>query len=178
MKKKFKAYRLLLPLALCFTVHSMLAQSINDLDFLIGEWEVHETIYPGTEKEYTESGIRTCSYYLNKKFIKCDARTMVSKNGKERWYAYIINYHAEAGYFIATNFAHDFPLHGQHHWYMDKENKQLIAITPENVIRDRFFRGTISFANPNRIEWNGYASVYKESKDWKHIFQDVATRKR
>lgn len=154
------------------------AQSIKDLDFLIGAWDVAETIYPGTEKEYQEKGTRICSYYLDRRFIKCESETIVSTSGKKRTYAYYINYDKKAQCFRATNFAHDFPLHGQFQWYLDVENERIIAITPKNVIEDRFFRATISYADKDRLVWNGWASKWLDDKEWKQIFNDVATKKR
>ncbi len=156
--------------------NTLLSQSINDLDFLIGTWKVVETIYPGTEKEYQELGSRTCEYYLNGSFIKCESKTVDQRNQQERAYAYLINYHKKEDVFLVTSLAHDFPLHGQHKWFLDKENQQLNAISPKNVIEDRFFRATISYSDKNRLVWNGWASVYLKDKEWKQIFNDVTIR--
>ncbi len=153
-------------------------QSIKDLDFLIGTWEVEETILPGRDNEYQEKGTRTCEYYLDGSFIKCEASTVITHTGKKRTYAYYINYDQKEDCFWATNFANDFPLHGLHQWFLDQENQQLIAITPKNVNGDRFFRGTISYANKNQIIWDGWSSRFRASdKAWQHIFHDVATKK-
>lgn len=154
------------------------SQSIKDLDFLIGTWQVEETILPGRDNEYQEKGTRTCEYYLDGSFIKCEASTVVSRNGKKRSYAYYINYDKEEDCFWATNFASDFPLHGLHQWFLDKENQQIIGITPRNVNKDRFFRHTISYANKDRIIWQGWSSKFRApDKEWQHIFRDVATKK-
>ncbi len=163
-------------LALVFSTNASFSQSIKDLDFLIGTWEIVETIYPGTEREYQEKGTRTCAYYLNGSFIKCESETTVQKNGKKRYYSYVINYDKREDCFWATNFAHDFPLHGQFKWFLDKENQRIIAITPKNVIEDRFFRATISYRDKNKLVWNGWASVFKNDKEWVHIFNDVTTK--
>ena len=153
-------------------------QSIQHLDFLIGTWEVEETILPGRENAYQEKGTRTCTYYLDSSFIKCEASTVVKHTGKKRTYAYYINYDEKEDCYWATNFANDFPLHGLHQWFMDEAKKQLIAITPKNVNGDRFFRGTISFADKDQIIWDGWSSKFRASdKAWQHIFHDVATRK-
>jgi len=155
---------------------SLRAQSIKDLDFLIGSWDVLETIYPGTDRAYQEKGTRVCEYYLNGSFIKCESSTVVSTSGKKRFYAYIINYDSREDCFRATNFANDFPLQGQFKWFLDKENEQILAITPKNVIEDRFFRGTISYADKNKLIWNGWSSKFLEDKEWKQVFNDVATK--
>ena len=147
------------------------SQSIRDLDFLIGKWEVNETIYPGTEKEYTESGVRTCEYYLDDSFIKCEASTVVNHSGKKRTYAYYINYDDKNECFWATNFANDFHLHGLHQWFLDEDNHQIIFITPKNVNGNQFFRGSISYADESNLIWNGWSSRFRSpDKDWKHIF--------
>lgn len=154
------------------------SQSIKDLDFLIGTWKIVETIYPGTEKEYQELGTRTCEYYLNGRFIKCESKTIDQRNQRERFYSYVINYDKKEKCFRATNFAHDFPLHGQFKWFLDEENERIIAITPKNVIEDRFFRATISYANRDKLVWDGWASVFEKNKEWVQIFNDVTTRVR
>ncbi|MEP1095164.1 MAG: hypothetical protein ABJG78_08645 [Cyclobacteriaceae bacterium] len=165
--------------AVCIAATTSLhSQSIKDLDFLIGSWDVLETIYPGTEKEYQENGTRVCEYYLNGSFIKCESSTVVSTSGKKRMYAYVINYDKREDCFRATNLADDFPLQGQFKWFLDKENQQILAITPKNVIEDRFFRATISYAVKDKLVWNGWSSKWLDDKEWKQVFNDVATRKR
>ncbi len=158
-------------------MHGLQAQSINDLDFLIGEWEVLETILPGTEKEYTESGTRTCTYYLNDSYIKCESATTSSRNGKKRFYAYLINYDHKNACFWATGLANDFPLQSKHQWFLDKESQQIRAITPNNVNGDRFFRATISYADRDQLIWDGWRSRYAGEKEWEQVFHDVATKK-
>ncbi|WP_411030678.1 hypothetical protein [Spongiimicrobium sp. 3-5] len=152
------------------------SQTIKDLDFLIGSWEVTETVFPGTEKEYEEKGTRNCEYYLNGSFIKCESSTVVSKSGKERKYVYLINYDEKEKWYWVTSLAHDFPLHGQHKWFLFPEKKMIHAISPVNVIPDKFFRGTISYKNPNRLVWEGWSSKYDREKEWRQIFSDVAVR--
>ena len=167
----------LLPGLLFLIQTNLFAQDITDLDFLIGEWEVKETLYPGTDRSWTENGTRTCSYYLKGKFIKCESLTTDSRNQRERAYAYIFNYNEKDGFFEVTSLAHDFPLHGQHQWYLDKEKKVIQAISPINVVGDRFFRGTIDFNDPKRVVWNGWSSKYEEDKKWSQVFNDVASKK-
>ncbi len=163
-----------------FTIASMLTygQSIKDLDFLIGTWDIVETIYPGTDKEYRELGVRTCSYYLDDSFIKCESTTIDQRNQRKRTYAYHINYDKKNNVFRATNFANDFPLHGQFEWYLDKDSKEIKAITPINVVPDRFFRATIDYSNPDKLVWNGWRSVFKKDKEWVQVFNDVTTKKK
>ncbi len=153
------------------------AQNIRDLDFLIGSWEITETLYPGTDRTWQENGTRTCEYWLDGQFIKCESVTVDSRNGNQRTYAYLFNYYEKEDCFLVTSFAHDFPLHGQHQWFLDKEEKLIQAISPKNVIGDRFFRATISYADPNRVIWNGWSSKFTEDKAWSQVFNDVTVRK-
>ena len=174
--KTYSMKKSILPLLLMITSAPLFSQSINDLDFLIGTWKIEETIYPGTEREYQEIGTRTCEYYLNGSFIKCESSTVVQKNGKKRHYAYVINYDKRENCFRATNMANDFPLQGQFKWFLDEKNQRIIAITPKNVIEDRFFRGTISYKHRDSLVWKGWASVFKKDKDWEHVFTDITTK--
>ena len=169
--------KILLGVMIFVASYQLYGQSIKDLDFLIGAWETVETIYPGLEKEYQEKGTRICGYYLNDSFIKCESSTKISTSGKERKVVYYINYDKKEECFWATTLASDFPKHGQHKWFLDEENQQIIAITPKNVIGDRFFRGTISYADKNRLIWDGWASKFSSDKNWQQIFHDVATKK-
>ena len=153
------------------------SQSIQDLDFLIGTWDVTETIFPGAEREYQETGIRTCKYYLNSAFIKCEAETTISTSGRKRYYVYFINYNTRDKFFSATSLAHDFPIHGQHQWYLNEEKNLITFVSPKNVNEDRFFRGTLKLENKNKIVWEGWSSKYIEDKEWKQIFRDVAIKR-
>ncbi|MEQ8928110.1 MAG: hypothetical protein RLO81_19995 [Fulvivirga sp.] len=168
----------LLTLLFLFSIALASGQSIKDLDFLIGEWEVEETIMPGTDKEYKETGKRRCSYFLNDSCILMEAETTISTSGRKRTYMYIINYDIKENCYWATAVASDFPKQGLHKWFLDKENKIIKAITPKNVIEDRFFRATIDYSNPDQLVWNGWASIFKNDKEWFQIFNDVATRKK
>ncbi len=168
--------RIVLSAALAVALYAAPAQSIRDLDFMIGSWDITETIFPGTDREYQEKGVRTCSYYLGDQFIKCESETTISKSGRKRYYAYFFNYDEKENCYWATNLAHDFPLHGQQKWYLNKEQKLLQAISPKNVIGDRFFRATVSYAEPNQITWKGWRSKWDEDKAWQQVFHDVATK--
>ena len=157
--------------------YQLYSQSIKDLDFLIGKWEVTETVYPGTDKSWNEDGVRECQYYLKDAFIKCESLTIDSRNQKERAYAYIFNYDKKEGCFQVTSLAHDFPLHGKHKWFLDKDKKLIQAITPKSVRDDRFFRATIDFSDPDKVVWNAWRSIFDQDKEWFQVFNDVAVRK-
>ncbi|MBX2874629.1 MAG: hypothetical protein KTR30_21080 [Saprospiraceae bacterium] len=97
------------------------AQSIKDLNFLIGDWKVNETILPGTDKSYTENGTRSCAYYLEDSFIRCESSTLSSKTGKHRSYTYLINYDKKEDCFWVTALSNDFPKHDKQQWFLDKK---------------------------------------------------------
>jgi hypothetical protein len=174
MKKGIGLYFIFFLLMLHVATH---AQSIKDLDFLIGTWQVKETILPNTKKAYQEVGTRTCSYYLNDSFIKCEAETSELRNGnsRKRKYVYLINYDKDGNCFWATSLASDFPLHTKQKWLLDKEKKSVNTIT-QDTNRDRFFRSTFSLETPNKMVWNGWRSKFAGSKEWQHIFHDIAVR--
>ncbi len=164
------------PIVLGILSQTALGQSVKDLDFLIGTWEVEETLYPGTDREYKEKGMRTCEYYLMETFIKCEAETVVSKTGKKRAYVYLINYNKWEKYYQAINFAHDYPAYSHQQWYLDAQKKEIRIVMPQNAKRDRFFRSKISFKNPDRMIWEGWQSQFTEAKDWFYVFKDVGVR--
>jgi hypothetical protein len=149
---------------------------LRDLDFLIGRWEVDETILPGQVREYRERGSRECRYELGEAFIRCESETTISTSGKKRHYAYLISYDDDSGCFWATAVASDFPRHALHQWRLDRERREIRAITPQSVNGDRFFRGVISFADRDRIVWQGWASRFSDDKEWELTFRDVARR--
>lgn len=154
------------------------AQSIKDLDFLIGDWKVNETLFPGTDRSYTEKGTRTCSYYLDNSFIKCESSTVSSKTGKQRSYIYLINYDQKEDCFWVTALSNDFPKHDKQQWFLDRANEQILAIIPESVFNNRFFRATISYKDPNRLVWDGWYSKFLAEREWKYIMNDVATKQK
>lgn len=159
-----------------FFLQKASAQNIKDLDFLIGTWQVEETIYPGTDKEYQEKGTRTCSYYLKEAFIKCESVTQVSTSGRERHYVYFITWNERDGFFQAINLAHDFPRPGVFQWYLDKEKQLITMVAPKSVIDTQFFRATMSYANPKQLIWQGWLSKFSEDKAWEQVFRDVASK--
>ena len=171
-----KNYITSLGIALCLHSIDLKAQSVQDLDFLIGSWEVRETIYPGTDKEYIESGERTCEYFLET-FIKCQAKTVVEKSGRKREYAYFINYNDRGGYFAATNIASDFPIHGQHRWFLNAAKDTITFVSPRDVNDRQFFRGTIVHTKDDQLIWEGWNSPYAGEREWNRLIREVATRK-
>ncbi|GEM_PF-2964717 len=61
-------------LILC-TINSALGQtqsSTQDLEFLIGEWDVTQTYRPGTDSSRLLNGRLTCEYDLDEQFVRCN----------------------------------------------------------------------------------------------------------
>ncbi len=164
-------------LVLLIWSHHADAQSIKDLDFLIGQWTVNETLFPGTDHSYTENGSRVCTYYLEDSFIRCESSTLSSKTGKKRAYTYLINYDEQQDCFWVTALSNDFPKHDKQQWFLDKENEQILAIIPRSVFNNQFFRATISFKDRNRLVWDGWYSQFRGDREWRYIMNDVAVKR-
>lgn len=75
------------------------SQSIKDLDFLIGTWEVREDI---EDKGWWEKAIRVGKYVLKGNFIELKANS-IDSNGKEREYSWFINYNKKTKQFEMTS---------------------------------------------------------------------------
>lgn len=140
--------RLLTILFLAGVCHSN-AQSIKDLDFLIGKWEVSEIVAAGTENEYTETGTRECAYFMDGNWIKCETRG--KRRGRDRSYTFLINYHPEKEYFQFLSLSSDYPDCGISAWVIDKN---------ADVIRGRSTSGyesihSINFEDKDKIVWQG-----------------------
>ena len=65
--------------------------SIQDLDFLIGTWEVRED---NAEKTWWEETTRTAQYTLDSTYIELTSHA-VSSTGKERTYRWFIHYNSK-----------------------------------------------------------------------------------
>lgn len=125
------------------------SQSIMDLDFLIGKWEVSEIVAAGTENEYLETGTRDCAYYLDGSYIKCE--TQGKRHGKNRQYTFLINYHPGKDYFQFISLSGDYPDFGMSAWVIDEN---------ADIIQGRSIDGyesihSIDFTNKDRIIWQG-----------------------
>lgn len=87
MKKAFLIFTIL------FVAENIFAQeiSIQNLDFLIGEWEVRED---NKEKQWWEKSTRIGSYVLDSTYIELIS-VAVSSSGKERTYRWYIHYNSK-----------------------------------------------------------------------------------
>ena len=143
-------------------------QSIKDLDFLIGKWEVRED---NEEKTWWEKSVRTAKYALMDNYIELESRT-IDSNRRERITLWFINYNKKKEQFeMASMFSN---------WYKtqfdiltwDKENRVLtIRNDPdcENGFPERF--GEIIFSEDfQSYEWRGENKYGDKAKPsiWKY----------
>ncbi len=91
--------KVVLKATLCLTLMSYslisTAQSIKDLEFLIGTWEVRED---NDKKTWWEESARIGTYTLDSTYISLEAQA-VSSGGKERTYQWLIHYNNKAQQF-------------------------------------------------------------------------------
>ncbi len=149
------------------------AQSIKDLDFLVGKWEVSEIVYAGTDREYIETGDRECSYYLDGSYIKCETQGV--RKGRNRSYTFLINYDSEKKYFRLLSLSSDYPDVGMSAWEINNEAQ---------IIKSRSLQGygsihRLDFRDKNKIIWQGlYAEANSDSElELKAMWTETATRK-
>ncbi len=149
------------------------AQSIRDLDFLVGRWEVSEIVFAGTDREYTETGSRECSYYLDGSYIKCETQGI--RKGRNRSYTFLINYESEKEYFRLLSLSSDYPDVGMSAWEIDSEAQ---------IIKGRGLQGygsihRLDFRDRNKIIWQGlYPEANSNSElELKAMWTETATRK-
>ena len=67
------------------------AEHPRDPSFLLGTWHVTETLFPGTEREYVETSVRTCERALRDTYVLC--KTLASARGRQRETWFLVNQH-------------------------------------------------------------------------------------
>lgn len=149
------------------------AQSVKDLDFLIGKWEVSEIVYAGTDKEYIETGSRECAYHMDGSWIKCE--TMGKRHGRDRSYTFLINYHPEKEYFQFLSFSSDYPDLGVTAWEIDTDAKMIIGRSTQGYESIH----SINFKDTDKIIWQGlYPRAGEDATLELHpMWTETATRK-
>lgn len=128
-------------LALVFVVSSVQSQNsikkdsaIQDLDFLIGTWEVQLTWYdthtPGSEPEFSEKGTMVCTYELDyrgtKKFIFCKSSLYTYDGrlkGRHREVLEIIQWSKFSGAFERTGVYSNWPATGIETFIFNSEER-------------------------------------------------------
>jgi hypothetical protein len=149
------------------------AQSIDDLKFLIGTWEVNEVIYPGTEKEFTESGTRTCAYFVDSTYIQCI--TNATNKYRERTYVMMFNYAKKYNKYIVTSLFSDHSFQGVYEWYLDSAKQTIQCISPLEPNEDEFYRGDISISE-NQLIWKGFKTTFRNNRTWESVYIETSTR--
>ncbi len=160
-------------LFMIFGVTLASAQSIQDLNFLVGKWEVSEIVYAGTDKEYIETGSRECGYYLDGSYIKCETQGL--RKGRDRWYTFLINYDSNEKYYRILSLSSDYPEVGMSAWEIDSSAQ---------IIKGRSLQGygsihRLDFRDRDKIIWQGlYAEANGNSElELNAMWTETATRK-
>ena len=146
-------------------------QSIQDLDFLVGSWNTHELIFEGTDREYHESGQRTCDYYLDSTYIKCD--TKASNKRRERAYTFLINFDKDSKQFRILKIFSDYSFIVTKSWKVDLEKEMIIEADTSG---DQYV-GSISFEDKEKLIWRGWSPSKEADPSLDLIFTETATRR-
>lgn len=152
---------------------STYGQGIKTLEFLLGTWKVSEVIYPGTDKEFVETGTRTCSYFVADTYIQC--KTESTNKYRDRTYVMMINYEEEYEKYIVTTSFSDHDFQGIYHWYLDSAQQTIQSISPMDPGDDEFYRGEISIAEKELI-WKGYKTPLRIEKIWEDLYIETSTK--
>ncbi len=165
---------LIVTITLLSTSQVLQSQSIKDLDFLIGKWEVSEVVYPGTDKEYIEKGTRTCEYILQDTYIQCT--TNGNRHGKDRSYQWSINFDKKTKHFIYTSTWSDYDFRGTYEIRLNAEKSELKVIPVYEPGEDAFSRSTINFADKDHLIWTGWNSAFEGEPKWVKLYVEEAKR--
>ena len=112
-----------------------LAPTIQDLSFLIGEWEIESHIYYHDEPDrllFVENGKKTCAYdlRLNEKpmYITCNGQWTVENDNRKRYRETrdSIRYNRFFGGFEEIGVYSNWPAHGANRMRFDKETRTLV----------------------------------------------------
>jgi hypothetical protein len=146
-------------------------QSIKQLEFLVGTWDLEEVVFPGTEREYIETGVRECAYYLDSAYIKCDSRAI--RKGRDRGYSFLFNYVESENQFRLIKLWSDHSGYSIKSW---KINADLQIIYEEDVTGEQFI-SDISIADKDQLVWRGWSPKNGLQPKLELIFREVATRR-
>ena len=168
-RQSFKLF-LVIHLLTCIVAQ---AQSIKDLEFLIGKWEHVETIFPGTDREYQEKGQRECSYVLEGTYIQCISKSENPKGKRTSWF--LINYQKDKNYFKVSAYFSDYDFDWNYKWYLDKDAMRVNVISETKPNSRQFFRSFITFKSHEML-WEGYRSRFNEEKEWVLEFRETSKK--
>lgn len=145
------------------------AQSIKDLDFLIGVWETRED---NTETGWWETATREIRYTLKDNYIELKANS-IDSNGREREYSWYINYNKQTKQFeMVSMFSNWYKTQFDILDWNSEKRKLTIRNKPdsESGFHERF--GEIIFSKDfNEYTWKGenkYGAPNNPSI-WKYI---------
>ncbi len=129
---------------------SLPAQSLRDIEILIGKWTVEERHASG----WWEKGERTCEWIMDSTYIQCETKAR-SSQGKERTYRFLINYNGQTGRFEMTGIYSNWPLKQHDAIRLDgtgmRWTLEEIAAVGETTER----RATIIFTDRDNYSWTG-----------------------
>ncbi|GAA4277937.1 hypothetical protein [Aquimarina mytili] len=166
----FKKASLLITLLLATGTILAQKKSIQDLDFLIGKWEVRED---NKEEKWWEKSTRTCQYTLDSTYIELKS-VAISSSGKERTYTWYIHYNSKAQQFEMVSMFSNWPkiLFDILHW--DPKKRKLIIQNDKDQNKGEYHEryGEIIFEEDfNTYTWTGQ-NKYGDPKNpsiWKYI---------
>lgn len=155
--------------------YQLSAQSIQDLDFLIGKWELREVVHEGSANEYIEKGTRECKYTLNETYISCESQAI--RKGKSRSYIMNINYNKKTKRFFMTDQFSDYDFRGSSEIILDSTAMELHLISALDMNDGEFFRSRISFGDRNKLIWKGWSSPFLGDREWKLLYTEEMVRR-
>ena len=118
--------------------------SIQDLDFMIGEWEIENTVYYHYESDrvlFVERGVKTCEYDLKlndeNRYIICRGDWTVTEGsqqvGRTRQTMTAISYNRFLGSFEEIGVYSNWPSHGANRFSLDP-NSRTVTIEGELML--------------------------------------------
>ena len=153
-------------------------KSIQDLEFLIGTWQVREDI---KDRNWWEEATRVVRYVLDSTFIEIDASAK-SSSGKERTYRWYIHFNDKKQQFEMVSMFSNWHKVQYDLLDWDPETRKLtISHAPDpnsEVYHERF--GEMTFTDDfSSYEWKG-ENKYGDPEDpgiWRYLEKGKRTRK-
>lgn len=156
--------------------HHSQAQSIKDLNFLIGKWQLTEVVHKGEPNEYIERGTREYKYILDSTYLRYESKA--TRKGKSRSYIMNINYNSGTKRFFMTDQFSDFDFRGNSEIILDSLKQELHLISPLDVNDGEFFRSRISFKDRDKLIWEGWSSPFLGERVWNLLYTEEMARKK
>lgn len=126
-------------------------RSIQDLDWLIGDWVYEDASVSGT---YRDTGTRSCRYTLADKYIVCESHSS-SESEHQRSYLFYFNYNQSDKRFEMVSMNNDYPRKNLYVFVVDKSGHHLkvsnSAWTAEGM--DENNAATITYDGTGQYVW-------------------------